>query len=85
MLPMDTFTLSPGLAGKPFQPALYADADDQVRHLRNIETLAKEMDLPVQEIEPLYEDILAHMKLKARIHEYLPILVSKRVRHMLKN
>jgi hypothetical protein len=82
---MNIATLSPLLTGMPFQAALYADANDRVKHLHNMERLAEEIHRPMQEITPLYEDILAYMKSKARIQDYLPILVSKRVKSLLKN
>lgn len=82
---MNTSALSPWLAAKPFQPELYSDANDQVKHSRHIERLAKEIDRPVQEVAPLYEDVLAHMKLNARVPDYLPIFVSKKVRYLLRN
>ena len=63
----------------------YNDIDDQVKHLHNIEQLAEEVHRPVQEVIPLYEDVLADLKSNARIHDYLPILVSKNVKHRLKN
>lgn len=82
---MNTSGLSPWLADKPFQPALYSDADDQVKHFRYIERLAKEIDWPIQEVKPLYEDILADMKPNAMVLDYLPIFVSKKVRYLLRN
>ena len=58
----------------------YIDTQDQLRHLRYIELLAEELDRPVQEITPVYEDILMHLKEQARIQDYLVILTSNRVK-----
>jgi hypothetical protein len=51
--------------------------------LRIIGRLATEVHRTVDEVEPLYEDILAHMKNSASIQDYLPILVSRRVKALL--
>jgi hypothetical protein len=53
-------------------------------HNHVIEQLADEVDHPVTTVKALYEDILAQMQDRATIHDYLPILVSKRVKHILK-
>jgi hypothetical protein len=53
--------------------------------MRMIERLADEIGLPVTEIKPLYDDIFMHMRDAARIYDYLPILVSKRVKDLLKH
>jgi hypothetical protein len=62
----------------------YADANDRVKHMNVIERLASEIDRPVTEVTPLYEDILSHMRDVATIQDYLPLLVSKRVKRVFK-
>lgn len=69
----------------PINGAAYGDDTARSMHMRNIEGLAEEVDRPVEEIAPLYEDILAHLKAHARVHDYLPILASKNVKHLLKH
>ncbi|MGZ3238772.1 MAG: DUF3562 domain-containing protein [Burkholderiaceae bacterium] len=59
--------------------------NDIRRHAHVIDQLSKEVDRPVKEIEPLYEDILTQLRAKATIHDYLAILVSKRVKYILKH
>lgn len=61
----------------------YASDEERSRHLRVIGLLATEVHRSIDEIEPLYEDILAHMKSTASIQDYLPILVSRRVKALL--
>jgi hypothetical protein len=61
----------------------YASNEERTRHLHVIDKLAVEVSRSVAEVEPLYEDILAHMKDTARIQDYLPILVSRRVKEVL--
>lgn len=60
----------------------YASNEERTQHLRIIGKLATEVSRSVDEIEPLYEDILAHLKNTASIQDYLPILVSRRVKDL---
>jgi len=62
---------------------LYDDANDRGKHMRNVESLAAEVQKPFAEVIPLYEDTLARLKAKAVITDYLPILVSKRVKFII--
>jgi hypothetical protein len=61
----------------------YANNEERSKHFRIIGRLATEVCRTIDEIEPLYEDILAHMKDTASVQDYLPILVSKRVKELL--
>lgn len=70
-------------AGTSSEP--HAGANEWVKHMHMIERLADEIGLPVTEVKPLYEDIFMNMRDNARIHDYLPILVSKRVKDLLKH
>lgn len=63
---------------------LYQDENDRSRHLHNMARLAEEIAYPVHLLEPLYEQLLARLKVQATVHDYLPILVAKNVRHALK-
>jgi hypothetical protein len=65
--------------------SLYIDTQDQLWHLRYIKILAQELDRPVQEITPLYEDVLMHLKEQAKIENYLAIFTSRRVRSIFNN
>jgi hypothetical protein len=58
----------------------HVSTHDQLRHVRSIKLLAEELNRPVQEIAPIYEDALLHLKEHASIHDYLTILASKRVK-----
>lgn len=66
------------------QTPLYEDENDRSRHQHNMVRLAEEVACPVNLIEPIYEKMLARLKLQATVHDYLPILVAKNVRHELK-
>ncbi len=63
---------------------LYRNASDQGKHKNVIERLAVELGRSVPDVAPLYEEVLAGMRNQARIQDYLPILVPKRVRKLLK-
>ena len=79
----NSFFLSPP-AGAIFVPVTYADEHDRVKHLHVLERLASELAQPVPEIKLLYEGILTKMQEVARIRDYLPILVSKRIKRAFK-
>jgi hypothetical protein len=61
----------------------YANSEEKTQHERIIGLIANEVSRSVEEVEPLYEDILAHMKDRASVQDYLPILVSRRVKALL--
>jgi hypothetical protein len=61
----------------------YSSNEERSKHLRIIGRLAIEVHRSIDEIEPLYEDIFAHLKNTASIQDYLPILVSRRVKELL--
>jgi hypothetical protein len=61
---------------------IYANGNDKQLHLRAVLAIADEIDRPIEEIADLYEDVLKHMQARASISDYLPILVSKRVKQV---
>ena len=61
----------------------YSNPEERNQHERIIGMLANETSRSIAEVEPLYEDILAHMKDTASVQDYLPILVSRRVKALL--
>jgi len=61
----------------------YESHEEKAQHRRIIGRLATEVSRSVDEIEPLYEDILAHLKGRACVQDYLPILVSRRLKELL--
>lgn len=62
---------------------VYTSSAERTKHYRFIESIAELAHRPVPAIAPLYEEILAEMKSKAQIPDFLPIFVSKRVRQIL--
>ena len=63
----------------------YADENDRLRHLDEMQRLSQETECPLQVITPIYEGTLARLKADATIHDYLPILVAKGVKNVLKD
>ncbi len=62
----------------------YSSAGDQDKHMNLIERLAVELGSTVLDVAPLYEEVLLGMRSKAQVQDYLPILVSKRVKQLLR-
>jgi len=79
------FPMNPGSHPAMLNPSYspYSSSEEKSRHSHIIGKLANEVSRSVDEIEPLYEDILAHLKDQASIQDYLPILVSRRVKEAL--
>jgi hypothetical protein len=62
------------------QRALYASGHERMQHRRHMESIAQDMQRPVEMVAPVYERILMQLKPHARVHDFLPIFVAKRVR-----
>ncbi len=60
------------------------DARGLARHTNTIEHLAQELQRPVQEIALLYVEILGPMLGRASVDDYLPLLVAKRIKQLLR-
>jgi hypothetical protein len=59
---------------------LYEDTSERARHVSVVKSLAKDMDEPVDEVAQTYETLLEQYKQNAQILDYLPVLVSKKVK-----
>ena len=59
---------------------LYPDPGQRQRHLRQMQVIAEELQRPVVEIMPLYEGILETLIADAKVTEFLPVLVAKKLR-----
>jgi hypothetical protein len=64
---------------------LYSDTNDRMKHYREIQAIADDLQRPILEIAPLYEDVLEYLRENAHVTEFLPILVSKRVRELYRS
>lgn len=58
----------------------YTDNDDRSRHSLYIRALADETHEPIEEIALLYKNVLMHLKAGAKVPDFLPIFVAKKVK-----
>jgi hypothetical protein len=61
------------------------DNDVLERHRRFIESVAEEMRSSVQDIEPLYAEVIETLSANARVPDYLPIFAYRRAREISKS
>ncbi len=59
------------------------DPTEEVKHRRYIEILAEEIHQPVEDVQPVYDDVMAHLKETARVTDFVPIFAWRRVRAIL--
>lgn len=59
------------------------DITEQTKHKRYVELLAIETDQPLEQVESVYGDILAHLKETAEISDYVPVFAWRRTRALL--
>lgn len=64
--------------------ALYGSEWEQRLHERAIESLSREVGRPAPEIRTVYEPLLGRLRAEARIKDYLVILVSRKVKEMMR-
>lgn len=61
----------------------YENEGERLRHLKSIETVAWRIGASTEEVKTLYEVVLKSFKRNARVKDFLPILVSKKVEYEL--
>ena len=59
-------------------------ADDSTVHAHDIEVLAREAQVPFEDVAQLYARELAALTAGARITRFLPILTTRKVRALLR-
>lgn len=59
------------------------DPTEHVKHQRFIELLADEMCRPVEDVEPVYDDVMMQLKETAQIADFVPIFAWRRTRALL--
>ncbi len=64
--------------------SLYENEEQRKQHLRAIQILIKEVRGPGEEITRLYYLVLQEYEKEAKVKIFLPILISKRVKEMIK-
>jgi len=60
------------------------DLQEKELHTRNIERLARELNLPIPDVQRSYDEVLNDLKRDATIKTYLPVLVSRSVKERLR-
>ena len=63
---------------------LIGDEKEHGQHARAIQKLARELGVPVEEVNRSYREILEVLKKDAKIRVFLPILVSRIVKERLR-
>ena len=63
---------------------LYENERERRVHQHAVQLIARDVGRSVSDVIPLYETELASFKGRARIKDFLSILVSQRVKEMLK-
>jgi hypothetical protein len=63
----------------------YSGRGDRLKHLHHIKDIAEEMNTSVQEVTAVYENVLMRLKLNAKVHDFLPIFVARKVKDRLKD
>jgi hypothetical protein len=64
--------------------SIFADPDEESLHSGVMAALADEVHRPIVEIRPIYEDLYREMKPHARITDFLPLLIARRARDLIK-
>lgn len=59
------------------------DPTQQVKHSRYIELLADEIHRPIEDVAPVFDDVMAHLKETAYVMDFVPIFAWRRARAIL--
>lgn len=59
------------------------DPTEQIKHKRYIEILADEINRPMEDVEPVYDDVMADLKANAQVVDFVPIFAWRRARALL--
>lgn len=63
---------------------IYENDKDRMQHSRAMQRLAKDLDIPEEEIRTIYETMLCSLRESARVKDYLAILVCRNVKAMIR-
>ena len=63
---------------------VYENYTERKQHSRAMQRLAEDLHIPEEEIQILYETVLCSLKERARIKDYLAILVCRDVKARIK-
>lgn len=63
---------------------LYDDEADRTRHYSMIESLARDLHQPFEEVQRQYETALEELKAGARVKDYLVVFATRRIREVFR-
>ena len=66
-------------------PAVYSGQYEKQRHQHAIQAIAADLQLPIEEVAARYEAILMKLSVKAKVKDYLPVLIAKQIRRHYKS
>jgi hypothetical protein len=58
---------------------------DSKRHKRAVESLADDLQLPIEEVASKYEEIRISISHSAKIKDFIPVLIVKKIRRQYKS
>jgi hypothetical protein len=64
--------------------SIYESQAEHDQHEHTMEALARELDRDVDEVQPVYERAFLDLKSDATVKDYLPLLVARRARSLLR-
>jgi hypothetical protein len=64
--------------------SLYDDEIEKRQHLNAIQSLARDLEIPMGVVSELYESELVNLKQVVRIKDFLTVIVSRRVKETIK-
>jgi uncharacterized protein (DUF2126 family) len=56
---------------------------EQAKHQRYVEMLAEETDIPIEQVEAVYSDVLTDLKQNSEIPDFVPVFAWRRTRTLL--
>ncbi len=62
---------------------LYENKAEEKLHQNTIQSIAKEVKIPVYKVTPIYEAVLKRFKDHAKVKDFFPVLVKKEVKEIL--
>ena len=64
--------------------SIFVDTDDESAHSEAIADLASKVQRPESEVRQTYEAVYLELNSDAHVRHYLPVLVTRRTRELLK-
>jgi hypothetical protein len=63
----------------------HEDQEQQALHAHAVAALAAELEMPVSDVQRVYDTHFTRLRSDATVHDYLVLLVSRRVRDELRH